>query len=218
MASEAPVAGATTLIAPNELSTYYRNARRGDLDAIESSLLINGQYKPIVANIGTHTGRPLEVLAGNHTLMAYRNLAERNPFDATWRKIKVRWVDIDEDRCTRIVIADNGTFDAGEGYDDSIVWELVQQVGPEGTGYDDADMDRLEAAMNREPEPLPKPSLPGDKGIDPIISSTITFADTEQQEVWFGFVRWLADQYPDEDLTIADRICAHLDDTEAVRA
>lgn len=44
----------------DELAGYHRNPRRGDVDAIARSLAVNGQYRPIVVNIGTHTGRPLE--------------------------------------------------------------------------------------------------------------------------------------------------------------
>src|SRR5262249_21972971 len=48
---------------------YARNPRRGDLAAIKRSLEVNGQYRPIVVN--RRTG---EVLAGNHTWLAAREL------------------------------------------------------------------------------------------------------------------------------------------------
>lgn len=67
-----------------ELRTFHKNPRKGDVEAIAGSLRVNNQYRPIVVNRGTHTGRPNEVLAGNHTLMAARSLAEN---DEAWNEI-----------------------------------------------------------------------------------------------------------------------------------
>ena len=58
----------------DDLAPYHRNPRRGDVKAIARSLETNGQYRPIVVNLGTHTGRPNEVLAGNHTLAGAKHL------------------------------------------------------------------------------------------------------------------------------------------------
>jgi hypothetical protein len=143
----APQVGTTTSIAPRELSTYYKNARRGDVPAIAASLKAHDQYKPIVVNVGTHTGRANEVLAGNHTLMAFRDLAERMPDDERWSNILVHWVDVDEDRAARIVLTDNKTAELG-GYDDALLYELVTGLGEnlEGTGFTDLDLEMLEKA------------------------------------------------------------------------
>lgn len=51
---------------PTDLALYHKNPNVGDVDAIAGSLLVNRQYRPVVVNRGTHTGRPMEVLAGNH--------------------------------------------------------------------------------------------------------------------------------------------------------
>lgn len=216
----ASIIGTTTLIAPSELNTYYRNARIGDVDAIAGSLRANGQFKPVCVNIGTHTGRPNEVLAGNHTLKAFRNLAEQDPFDERWAKIAAHWVDVDEDMATRIVLVDNRSFEQGDFDADTLV-ALLNEVGTTGTGYSDADLDDLEDLLNRNPaapgpdeEELP-PVLPPED--EPSINATITFDDEDQQELWFTFIKWLKDQYPDPDLTVADRLSQHLSDTEAER-
>ena len=133
----------------NELASYHKNPRRGDVDAIARSLEVNGQYRPIVVNIGTHTGRPLEVLAGNHTLAGARQLG--------WPTIQATTVDVDDLAAARIVAADNRTADLG-GYDDQVLAELLQQLadddmGLDGTGYTD---DALEAllALNAGPADL----------------------------------------------------------------
>ena len=62
--------GHTQTIPTNQLHTHHQNPRRGDVQAIADSLRVNGHFRPIVVNKGTHTGRPMEVLAGNHTIMA----------------------------------------------------------------------------------------------------------------------------------------------------
>lgn len=138
--------GTTTRVPIAELSTYYRNARRGDIPTIIGSLKAHGQYKPIVVNVGTHTGRENEVLAGNHTLLAFRDLAESEP-DGGWDTILVHWVDVDEDRATRIVLVDNRSSELG-GVDHKMLFELVDGLGGdlEGTGFTDLDLDALEAA------------------------------------------------------------------------
>jgi hypothetical protein len=69
-----------------ELTLFVGNARRGDVPAIAESLAQNGQYKPVVVNVGTTTGRPDEVLVGNHTLLAARSLG--------WESIDVCYVDV----------------------------------------------------------------------------------------------------------------------------
>lgn len=123
----------------SELRVYHRNPRKGDVTAIRESLRVNGQYRPIVANRGTHTKRPNEVLAGNHTLMAAR--------DEGWSTVAVAWVDVDDDQCARIVAADNRTADLGS-YDEALLVELLQEL-PDlaGTGFDPGDLQAMEALL-----------------------------------------------------------------------
>lgn len=127
------------------LRTYHRNPRQGQTKVIASSLRVNGQYRPVVVNRGTHTGRSSEVLAGNHTLMAAR--------DEGWAEIAVCWVDVDDDAAARIVAADNRTADLGE-YDDRLLAELLSDLPDlDGTGYDPGDLDDLLARLDNEPKP-----------------------------------------------------------------
>lgn len=147
MARTAPVVGTTTDVAPTELHTFHRNARRGDVDVIAGSLKAHGQYRPVVVNIGTHTGRPFEVLAGNHTLMAVRKLAETHPEDPRWNTIKVHWGDWDDVTCTKIVLADNRTAEIGT-MDFGQLKELLETIPDfEGTGFTDLDYQALTQAI-----------------------------------------------------------------------
>lgn len=139
--------GAPETIALPELNTFHRNPRQGDVQAIKGSIQTNGLYRPIIVNRGTHTGRPLEVLAGNHTLKAYRELAEENPGE--YSTIDCWVVDVDDDRANRIVLADNRTADLG-GYDNDELLELLDSLDGDtideqllGTGYDDGYLNAL---------------------------------------------------------------------------
>ena len=215
--------GMTVLVRPADLHTFHRNPRRGDVDAIAASLKENGQFKPIVVNVGTHTGRPNEVLAGNHTLMAFRQLREQNPFDAYYSGIKAHILDVDDDMANRIVLADNQTHELGEGTDDEVVYELLSKIGTTGTGYEDTDLDALEAALGKQssdPDPDDdddgKPDLPHKE--PSAIGFTLVFDDEEQQDVWFAWVKKLREDYPDPDMTVAERLLAHLSDRAGQRA
>lgn len=138
--------------AVDQLATYHRNPRRGNVDRIAESLRVNGQYRPIVVNRGTHTGRPNEVLAGNHTLMAARSLG--------WATVAAVWVDVDDEQASRIVAADNRTADLGD-YDDRLLLELLAELPDlDGTGYDAGDLEELERALAAE-------ELPGAGATDP---------------------------------------------------
>lgn len=129
----------TAQLLVGDLRTYHRNPRRGNTVVIAQSLTVNGQYRPIVVNAGTHTGRPNEVLAGNHTLMAARDLG--------WSSVAAVTVDVDEDQAARIVAADNRTADLGE-YDDRLLLELLADLPDlDGTGYDEGDLADLERVL-----------------------------------------------------------------------
>ncbi|MGI5526777.1 ParB/RepB/Spo0J family partition protein [Streptomyces syringium] len=118
-----------------DLAAYHRNPRTGDLASITESLATHGQYKPIVVNHGTLTGRPSEILAGNHTAKAARALG--------WDEIAVTWLDVDEDTAAKIVIVDNRTSDLA-GYDTELLADILSDLPDlKGTGYDQEQLDDL---------------------------------------------------------------------------
>lgn len=137
----------TTQFDCTELSPYHKNPRQGDIQTIARSLEINGQYRPIVVNIGTHTGRPLEILAGNHTWKAAQTLG--------WPTITATTIDVDNIAAARIVAADNRTADLG-GYDTGMLQELLAPLPDlDGTGYTTETLDEILAAA--DPQTLPEP-------------------------------------------------------------
>lgn len=111
----------------DSLTTYPRNPRRGSTRAIRESLEQHGQYRPLVVNERTR-----EVLAGNHTYLAARELG--------WNDIAVTFVNVDDDEAARIVLVDNRTADLAV-YDDADLVELLQSFDTlDGTGWDDSDL------------------------------------------------------------------------------
>jgi hypothetical protein len=132
-----------------DLTGYHRNPRTGDVDAIAESLRVNGQYKAIVVNRGTHTGRPNEILAGNHTWAAAKQLG--------WEQIAATWVDVSEEDAARIVVVDNRTSDLA-GYDSELLADILEKLPDlEGTGYDQDTLDKL-LDVRALPETIDLPS------------------------------------------------------------
>jgi hypothetical protein len=134
------------LVVPiNELKNHPRNVRQGDVGAISESLKDNGQYRPIVVQKSTGY-----VLAGNHTLKAAKALG--------WKEIAATYVDCDDDRALRILLADNRTNDLAT-YDDNALADLLKELansenGLIGTTYDGDELDRILSDIGEhQPEP-----------------------------------------------------------------
>lgn len=118
-----------------DLAPYHRNPRTGDVAAISESLSVNGQYRPIVVNRGTLTGRANEILAGNHTFRAAKELG--------WEEIAVTWLDVDDEAAAKIVIVDNRSSDLA-GYDSVLLADILDELPDlDGTGYDQDALDEL---------------------------------------------------------------------------
>lgn len=128
-----------------DLRTFHMNPRQGNVKAIAESLTINGQYRAICVNRGTYTGRPNEVLAGNHTLIAARDLG--------WEAVDVTYVDVDNDQAARIVAVDNRSADLGE-YDTRLLAELLTELPDlDGTGFEPGDLDALVRVLESPTDP-----------------------------------------------------------------
>lgn len=182
-----------TRLAVDDLAHYHRNARVGNVARIVSSLKANGQYKPIVVNVGTHTGRPYEVAAGNHVLKAARELG--------WTKIDAHLVDLEEPALIRLVLADNKTSDAST-YDTVVLDEILAELAEydvedlEGSGYtmDEVDDIALNAQeeMDRREAQRPEGSISDVlKQNNAVVSFTIVFDDADQRAIWDRWVRRL---------------------------
>lgn len=146
--SETTLDGTTRKVHPADLNLFHKNPRVGNVDVIKGSLRAHSQYKPVLVNKGTHTGRPNEVLAGNHTIKAIRDLAEEFPEDERWQNVDVWEIDVDDDRAARIVVADNRTSELGSTDDETLLELLTKlndsEAGLEGTAYEEYDLSALD--------------------------------------------------------------------------
>jgi ParB-like chromosome segregation protein Spo0J len=120
----------SSLVPLSNLRQYPGNPRRGDVDLIAESLAAYGQYRPIVVRRSDDT-----ILAGNHTFQAAQKLG--------WQEVAVVYVDADDDRARRIVLADNRTSDLAY-YNEEKLGDLLKSLSdPSNTGYDPRTIDRL---------------------------------------------------------------------------
>lgn len=182
----------TEMVALSRLTKYYKNPRKGDVEKVAESLSANGQFKPIVCNIGTKTGRKEEILAGNHTFMGAEKLH--------WNDILVSWVDVSNAVARKIVLADNGASD-GSTYDDSILTELLLEVKEDsgnliGTTYSDDVLGKLVKGV--EADPLSQidriEDAPDDMSGVQDLNNDITF----ESDLAYDIPRMLPDMIPDE--------------------
>lgn len=117
------------------------NAREGDVGAICESLVMNGQYRPVVAR--RQDGM---VLIGNHTTQAARMLG--------WEQVAVIWLDVDDETAIKIALADNRTADVA-GYDPQALRDLLLEIDGDfvGTAWGADEVDEFLAGGSARPGP-----------------------------------------------------------------
>ncbi len=124
----------TERVAIGSVRPHPKNPRRGNVDAIATSLKAHGQFRPLLVQRSTGF-----IIGGNHTWQAMRRLK--------WREADVVFLDVDDDEAARILLADNRTSDLS-GYDDSGLMALLKDLaespaGIEATGFNDEDLAAL---------------------------------------------------------------------------
>lgn len=127
-----------------KLRNHPRNPRKGNAAKIMRSIRANGFYGVIVAQKSTGY-----VLAGNHRLMAARKAGAKS--------LPVAWIDVDDERALRILLADNKISDES-GTDETRLAELLSEladtdIGLRGTGYDEGEIDDLIEDIAGESDP-----------------------------------------------------------------
>lgn len=142
----------TEMISLDQLTPFPGNARRGKVDVIKESIEKNGQYRSLV--VREIEDGPLVVLAGNHTMMAIKELGGT--------KARCEIIECDDETARRINLVDNRSNDLAED-DEEALAALMRDLteGAEGTGYTEKQL----AAYTKEPEvPVFEPELPEQGG------------------------------------------------------
>lgn len=130
-----------------EIHPYYKNARRGAIGVLRESIATHDQYRRIVVNLGTKTGRPMEILAGNNFYAA--------AIEEGLGKIDVDVIDVDEIQAAKIVTVDNRANDLAT-YDTDAYVELLSMLDEdyEGTGWTEEQVQKM---IDGEPIPEDEP-------------------------------------------------------------
>jgi hypothetical protein len=128
-----------TVLEPiHKLKPHPRNPRQGDVDAITASVNSNGFFGGIVAQRSTG-----HILVGNHRWQAAAATGITH--------LPVFWLDVDDERALRILLADNRTNDLA-GYDQEALAGILNELSQlpaafEGTGYGSDDLDDILAGI-----------------------------------------------------------------------
>ena len=155
------------LVPVDAIQTHPDNPRKGAQLEVEVSIDRNGWYG--VCTVQKSTGY---ILAGNHRYLAA--LAHK----AT--EIPVVFVDVDDQKALRIMLADNRTADLGT-YDSDKLAELLESLPTlEGTGYEKAIDDDAE-----EKEKEKEDKVPEDK-YTPMYGVIVVCADEQEQETTYA--------------------------------
>ncbi len=134
------------------LKLWPGNPRRGNRTAIRESIRVNGIYKPLL--VWSATG---EVLAGNNTLIAARELGHTH--------VDVIYKDVDEATARRINLVDNKASD-GSGYDDELLREALLAMDElTGTGWSAEELDALMQAAEADETAAFQMDLDGGGGV-----------------------------------------------------
>lgn len=117
------------------LTPHPRNARQGDVGAVFQSIEANGFFGALVVQRSTN-----HILVGNHRFLAAR--------EAKLPEVPVLWVDVDDERALRILLADNKTSDDAS-YNTQALADLLAhlanttEAGLTGTGFTGDELDDL---------------------------------------------------------------------------
>lgn len=125
----------------DRIRLHPANPREGDVGAIWESIQENGFFGALVVQESSGC-----ILAGNHRWLAAK--------EAGMDEVPVIYVDVDDERAMRILLADNRTNDVAT-YDGEQLADLLEHLestddGLAGTGYDSDALDDLLYDLGRD--------------------------------------------------------------------
>ena len=165
-----------SLVEPvDQLKEFPGNPRRGNVEAISSSLAEFGQQAPIVVQASTGY-----VIAGNHMLRAARDLG--------WTHIAVARLDVDDETARAYLLADNRLSDLAV-YDSAALVKLLSGLAAQdaltGTGFTRDELDALILAL-----PEPREEGTSTASALPLALHTVTLLLPPDEAT--TFLRWCA--------------------------
>lgn len=174
----------TKNVSVDELTVYPGNPWIGDVSSIAESIRANGFYGSVIVQKSSGY-----ILAGNHRAQA--------AFDVGLKEVPCTIVDVDDERASRINIADNRTGQKGN-FNDPLLYERLSELSDvQGTGFNEDDMAEIIARMenaeqgDKDPDETPdKPDFPVcEKGdIWTLGEHRILCGDTTDSALLFDFI------------------------------
>jgi hypothetical protein len=156
----------------DELVTYPGNPRRGSVPVIAESLGQLGQYRSVI--VRQREGKPLMILAGNHTVQAIASNRE------TVARVEV--IECSDDEAKRINVVDNRSAELAT-WDGAALAAMLTQFNDDylATGFTAADAQKV--MFGGMPEPGDADT--GDDGADGW--GIVIELDTEEEQAeWLG--------------------------------
>lgn len=133
----------TTRVPMSTLTKWPGNARRGDVEKIKKSMLVNGVFHPLDVQRGTN-----KIIIGNHRYMAMQQILAEHPDDVRFDEYAdVIFHDVDHAEALRMHLSDNSTGDAAT-WEERLLAEQLAEVEEttgslDGTGFTDDYMHDL---------------------------------------------------------------------------
>ncbi|UGL61957.1 DNA binding protein [Arthrobacter phage EastWest] len=161
----------TQTVAVGDVKLYPGNARKGNLRAIADSIEENGFYTPLVVQKSTNY-----ILAGNHRYRAATELLDFTELPAVF-------LDVDDVRAKKIVLADNKTSDDAE-YDNAALAELLESLDGdlEGTGWSEEELAELLDEGEEDDDPADSEH---EEEYGEVFEIIVTLNDPSEQEALF---------------------------------
>jgi hypothetical protein len=136
------------LVSVADLAPHPENPNQGDVGAIVGSIEANGLFGALVVQRPKGSRKRGRILAGNHRWLAAKH--------AGIPEVPVVWVDVDDDRALRIMLADNESARRAS-YDGPQLADLLAQLahsdeGFAGAVFDGDDLDDLLAQLGTAPD------------------------------------------------------------------
>lgn len=176
---------------PYDLLEHPRNPNRGDVEAIAASIQAHGFYGALIVQRSTRY-----ILSGNHRYKAACQLKMPT--------VPVIYVDVDDERALRILLADNRTSELGHRDVTSLLALLDEldnsRTGLGGIGYTLDDIEELRVGLDN----LPSTSAEGsDDNSEPtsedergsLLSLKDVIVSEPEQKVHAGEVWQLGDKF-----------------------
>lgn len=121
----APEGQTLAAVPVDQLQAHPQNPRRSNVEAVAASIEANGFYGAVLAQRSTR-----RIIAGHGRWQAARSLGAET--------VPVLWLDVDDDRALRILLADNRTSDLAV-WDETELAELLASLdgehGLDGTAF-----------------------------------------------------------------------------------